>query len=331
MNKVSFIIRTLNEGLHLESVLESISKQNYSNYEVLIVDSGSEDDTLEIANAYQCKIINISASNWSWGRSLNLGIQNSCGDYICVISGHCILTDPEFINNACDALQRVDVAYGSQEPIHGLDPFEEYELKQWYPDRSIPNNDELVLAGKGVGVSNACAIFKKTVWEVIKFDEDLQSMEDADWAFRAATLGSTIAYSSDFSVYHSHPLDVSYIYRKWYCRQYEGYSFFNKRLSLYPTNMIGVFRFKLSSLYRFSRSPIDAISLLRYLKRKGYEVQYSHALCYFLIRNVAAHVAYNDYQSRKEVSYWKVSPKKIDLLCRFFGFDKIQHEVTNKK
>ncbi|MDO5851578.1 MAG: glycosyltransferase family protein [Methanobacteriaceae archaeon] len=55
--KLSIIIPTYNEEDYLENVLESITRQNYPNLEVIIADANSEDQTREIAKSYDCKVI----------------------------------------------------------------------------------------------------------------------------------------------------------------------------------------------------------------------------------------------------------------------------------
>ena len=54
---LSIIIPTLNEEKYLPLLLESIKKQNFSDYEIILADAGSTDKTLEIAKKYNCKII----------------------------------------------------------------------------------------------------------------------------------------------------------------------------------------------------------------------------------------------------------------------------------
>ncbi|MFN6004223.1 MAG: glycosyltransferase family 2 protein, partial [Dolichospermum sp.] len=88
----SIIIRTYNEQRYLEKLLEEIQNQVVDDllYEVIIVDSGSTDKTLEIANKFNSKILNIKKSEFSFGRSLNIGCAAATGDYLIFISGHCV-------------------------------------------------------------------------------------------------------------------------------------------------------------------------------------------------------------------------------------------------
>ena len=76
---VSVVIRTLNEEKHLDELLRSIrsQKSDLFDIEVVIVDSGSLDRTLEIANNYAARITYIKKREFTFGRSLNIGCNFS--------------------------------------------------------------------------------------------------------------------------------------------------------------------------------------------------------------------------------------------------------------
>ena len=63
----SIIIRTLNEAKHLEKLLKGIHEQNYSDWEIVLVDSGSTDGTLDIARCYGAKIFHIPQKEFTYG------------------------------------------------------------------------------------------------------------------------------------------------------------------------------------------------------------------------------------------------------------------------
>ena len=86
--ETSIVIRTLNEGKHLEKVFQGIHGQNYRDWEVVLVDSGSTDRTLEIARRYGARIYHIPQQEFTYGRSLNLGCREAQGDYLVFVSGH---------------------------------------------------------------------------------------------------------------------------------------------------------------------------------------------------------------------------------------------------
>ena len=71
---VSFVIRTKNEEKLIGKVLKSLWDQTYKNFEVIIVDSGSTDKTLEIVKKFPVKLIEIKPKEYNPSYALNLGI-----------------------------------------------------------------------------------------------------------------------------------------------------------------------------------------------------------------------------------------------------------------
>ena len=86
--ETSIIIRTLNEARHLEKLLKGIHEQNYHDWEIILVDSGSTDGSLEIAARHGARIFHIPQPEFTFGRSLNLGCREAAGRYLVFASGH---------------------------------------------------------------------------------------------------------------------------------------------------------------------------------------------------------------------------------------------------
>lgn len=83
--KISVIIPVYNVEKYIEQCLDSIVNQTYQNLEIIIVNDGSNDNSLEIINRYsqndrRIKIINLENKGVSFAR--NIGIKNSEGNYI---------------------------------------------------------------------------------------------------------------------------------------------------------------------------------------------------------------------------------------------------------
>lgn len=90
MPKVSIIIPVYNKGQYISSTLDSVLQQKYQDYEVIIVNDGSKDDSLEIINDYAAKfehirIINIPNGGVSNAR--NTGIRYANGEWIQFLDG----------------------------------------------------------------------------------------------------------------------------------------------------------------------------------------------------------------------------------------------------
>ncbi|NLK71559.1 MAG: glycosyltransferase family 2 protein [Clostridiales bacterium] len=112
--KISVVIRTYNEQKHIGEVLESLKKQTYKNYEILIVDSGSTDRTLEIASKYNVKVVHIKKSDFNYSYASNVGVQNVSGELVSFLSGHSVPVKESFLSDINNVFQdeRVGGCYG---------------------------------------------------------------------------------------------------------------------------------------------------------------------------------------------------------------------------
>ncbi len=131
----SIIIRTLNEGKYLEELLRQIELQvtDQLQYEIILVDSGSEDETIAIAKSHDCRIIHIRRKDFSFGRSLTLGCEESKSDYLVMISGHCVPAGPNWLQSLCDPLIQGKASYTYGRQIGGeLSQYSELEIFERY-------------------------------------------------------------------------------------------------------------------------------------------------------------------------------------------------------
>ena len=86
--ETSIVIRAFNEERWLPSVFSALEKQKYRNFEVLVVDSGSVDNTRDIASENGARIVRIRSEDFTFGYSLNYGIRAARGRYIVMVSAH---------------------------------------------------------------------------------------------------------------------------------------------------------------------------------------------------------------------------------------------------
>ena len=114
--QTSIVIRTLNESKHLENLMRGIHDQNYRDWEIILVDSGSTDRTMAIARGYGAKIYHIPQDEFTFGRSLNLGCQQAEGDYLVFASGHVWPITNNWLGNLVQPFEEplVAMVYGRQ-------------------------------------------------------------------------------------------------------------------------------------------------------------------------------------------------------------------------
>jgi rhamnosyltransferase len=198
---VSIIIRTLNEEKYLDKLLSVISSQSLDNftYEVVIIDSGSVDKTLEIATAYKARITHIDKQKFTFGRSLNMGCEFSDGDFLVFISGHCIPTDNNWLTNLVKPLmqKKCIYAYGKQVGRDTTKFSEMQVFKKYFPsESSIPQ--------AGYFCNNANAAISREAWSRHQFNEELTGLEDMFLAKLIYQNDGAIGYVANSVVYHIH-------------------------------------------------------------------------------------------------------------------------------
>lgn len=198
----SIVIRTYNEARFLGDVLQACARQDGSEFahEIIIVDSGSTDDTLEIARRYGCRIAHIRKSEFTFGRSLNVGCDIAKGRFLVFISGHCIPVGPTWLANLVRPLHAGEVAstYGRQIGREGVTKFSEKQLfRKYFPEHSAIPQD-------GFFCNNANAALLAAVWRKYRFDEDVTGLEDMMLGKQLVRDGMKIGYVADAPVIHLH-------------------------------------------------------------------------------------------------------------------------------
>ena len=116
--KVSIIIRTKNEERWITSCLKSIYTQTFKNFEIILVDNFSTDNTVKKAKQLGVRKI-IKIQKYLPGKALNAGIKKSLGDYIVCLSAHCIPKNNEWLKKLLKNFKDEKVAgvYGRQIPM----------------------------------------------------------------------------------------------------------------------------------------------------------------------------------------------------------------------
>ena len=199
---ISVVVRTKNEGPWIRRCLSALREQDYHDFEVVVVDNESQDDTVPVLKSYDCRVLSISTQNFTHGRSLNLGIAAARGELVAILSGHCIPRDDKWLRRLAIAFTHQDVAsvYGRQEPLPDTRDLDKRDLWTTFGlERRVQCQDYFF--------HNANSMIRREIWEKVPFDEELSGVEDRDWAKRVLEFGYKIVYEPMACVYHYHGIN----------------------------------------------------------------------------------------------------------------------------
>ncbi|MBI1365884.1 MAG: glycosyltransferase [Alphaproteobacteria bacterium] len=210
---ISIIFRALNEEKWFDDALSACKRQETggARVEIILVDSGSTDGTLDIARKHGCRIVHIKKSEFTFGRSLNMGCDAATGDYLVFISAHCIPAHERWLANLVAPLIEgaADYVYGGQTG-HEISRFSEHQVFAHYFGEAdkIPQAEPFC--------NNANAAIRRELWERHRFDENVTGLEDMVLAKAIMKEGGRIGYVADAPVIHIHEETLSQTRRRYY-------------------------------------------------------------------------------------------------------------------
>ncbi|HET6460175.1 MAG TPA: glycosyltransferase [Syntrophales bacterium] len=195
---ISIIIRSHNEEKWIGACLEAVFRQDYKDFEVILVDNKSTDQTVMKAQKYPVRIISID--EFLPGKALNLGIRESKGRFIVCLSAHCIPVSDGWLSSLLKNFEEDDKVagvYGRQEPMAFTPDADKRDMLTVFGlDRKVQVKDSFF--------HNANSMIHRAVWEKIPFDEKTTNIEDRLWAKEVLKRGFRIIYEPEASVFHYH-------------------------------------------------------------------------------------------------------------------------------
>ena len=222
--KISFIIPTLNAGNYITRLLDNIFSQTVVPDEVLIVDSQSDDQTVELCRGYPLvRVIGIRREDFDIGGTRNLAIAQCTGEIILMMSQDVLPVDTYYIENLLKVLNSDDriAACSGRQIAYSDAPLREKYTRQFnYKDRTFvrDKSDIKDLGIKTYFLSDCCAAYKRAPMEEVGMYGE-RSIINGDMVMAAKLLdaGYKIAYAAEARVYHSH----DYSMKKQYARNFD--------------------------------------------------------------------------------------------------------------
>lgn len=180
----SVIVRCKDEATTIERVLHALGRQTIA-VEIIVIDSGSTDGTLDIARRHADRLIEIRPEEFSFGGALNLGAAEAEAAVHVALSAHCEPAREDWIERALTWYRDPAIA-ATNGDVRGPDgrPLE----------APIIQDRALAWAHPEWGFSNHAASWRAEVWREHRFDETMTASEDKEWARRVLAAGWLIAY-----------------------------------------------------------------------------------------------------------------------------------------
>ncbi len=206
----SIVIRAYNESANLGRLLEGIAFQTRRGVETILVDSGSTDATIRIAESHGAKIVSIPPDEFTFGRSLNVGIRAASGKFIAIASAHVYPVYPDWLDCLLRPFEnpKVAIVYGKQRG-EGTSKFSEHRIfQQWFPDSDVSHQLTPFC-------NNANAAIRRSLWDEHPYDEALTGLEDLAWAKWAQSQAWQIAYAAHAEVIHVHRETPKGVYNRY--------------------------------------------------------------------------------------------------------------------
>lgn len=205
MIDISVIIVNYNTAELTKDCIESVLKQEQVNFEIIVVDNASTDNTATVLQQFKNKItLILNRENLGFGKANNQAAKIASGKYIFLLNPDARLQDT-------DALQKI-VSYMSTHSEYGLIGTKivsvsgavETKPKQYYPGERHINSPYLNLPGKIAWIIGASMIFPAAIYQQLNgFDEDFFLYgEDVDICLRVRKMGLEVGYLEDVVIVH---------------------------------------------------------------------------------------------------------------------------------
>jgi len=204
---VSIVYLTKNGGELLRQSLAAVFSQKVDfNFEVLAVDSGSTDGTMELLRSYPVKVFCIPPDNFNFGGTRDIGFSNSLGTIVITLSQDAVPADDTWLSNLVEPFSKplVDV-------VQAIDVFPtDRPYFYWYREGimySARINLKWRESHEGVGLSFTCCAIRKNVLDTVKLGS-VEMSEDKVLQKKMSEKGRLVILQHNARVYHAHMYDL---------------------------------------------------------------------------------------------------------------------------
>jgi len=195
---VTVIMRSKNSDWVIDQALAGLFSQDYTNFSLLVVDSGSTDRTLDIVAQFPAKLVCIPPENYYPGTVLNDAIAQTDTDIVVFQNSDVVPLNQHALRNLVAAFDDPEVmaAFARQAPRPEADLWVKRDYAVSFPAEGD--------APPWITLSLPFAAMRRSAWEKHPFYTDAWGSEDTEWGHWAKQQGMKVKYVADAVVMHSH-------------------------------------------------------------------------------------------------------------------------------
>ena len=184
---VSIIILTRNGGTLFKNVLTNVFKQDYEGYEVIVMDSSSDNDAINIAKQFPVNIIDIDPKDDGYGKTRNFGAKIAKGKFLVALSADAVPRNNSWLTELIKDLNDKKIVWNKN---------------------NIKYNEIIF--------SNANSAVRKNFLLENPFSEKNLMSEDMEWALTMIDKGFNILYQPLAIVNHSHDTSTINLFMRYF-------------------------------------------------------------------------------------------------------------------
>lgn len=219
--KISVIIPTFNGEKYIFNLIPLLKSQSLLPSEIIIIDSSSDDKTVEICKEFDCKTIIIKRKDFDHGATRKLGAEVSGGEIIIFMTQDALPINDKLIENLVKPLHypKIAASFGRQVPKINSTPLEKFARLYNYPEKSNSKSIEDLprLGIRTFFFSNVCSAIRKKEYQAVGgFPERIIVNEDMVLAAKLMLSGYHVSYVPEATVLHSHNYKLLQQFRRYF-------------------------------------------------------------------------------------------------------------------
>lgn len=212
---LSVVIPTLNAADEIDSLLDTIEAQSMQPLDILVVDSSSDDGTVDEVAKHPCvNLVRIERKEFNHGSTRDMALRRSAGEFVCFLTQDAVPASNRYLERLVApflADDSIALVTGRQLPKADARRFEQLVRKFNYPNvPSVRSKSDLPEYGiKTFFASDTCSAYRRTAYLECGGFDYVNTNEDMLMAARFIASGLKVAYEPSAEVYHSHNLTPS--------------------------------------------------------------------------------------------------------------------------